>query len=65
MDPLKPSAALLCKLGSVIVHCDEMTSADGHHFDRVAMQNLLADSDVKEWLDAMGRMAFLPVKRKP
>ena len=41
-DALKPTPALLCKIGSIIVHADEMLSADGHHFDRVALQGFLA-----------------------
>jgi len=64
-DTLKPSPALLCKLGSIAVHVDEMLSADGHAFDRVALQALMDDPDVKEWLAAMDKMAMVPRKRKP
>ena len=62
-DPLKPSAALLCKLGSIAVHAEEMTSPKGHHFDKAAMDTLLSDAEVKAWLAAMDKMAFLPKKR--
>jgi hypothetical protein len=62
-DPLKPSPSLLCKLGSVIVHVDELLSPSGHVFDREALKTVLQDAEVQEWLNAMNRLAFLPVKR--
>lgn len=64
MDMMKPSAALLCKLGSIAVHADELLSPDGHQFDRVALAALMADAEVKEWLTAMDGAAMLPKKRK-
>ena len=64
-DPLKPNAALLCKLGSIIVHFEEADSTDGHTFDEVAMRQLLADSDIRQWLAAMDAMAMIPNRRKP
>ena len=60
-DPLKPSVSLLSKLGSIVVHADEATSAGRHEFDIVAIKSLLDDTEVKEWITDMG--AFLPVKR--
>lgn len=62
-DPLKPGAALLCKLGSIAVHVEEMLSAKGHSFDRVALTTLLEDAEVKRWLQLMDGMAMLPKKR--
>ena len=62
-DPLNPSPALLCKLGSVIVHADELLSPFGHNFDREALKALLSDSDVSDWLNAMGELALIPLKR--
>jgi len=62
-DPLDPGATLLCKLGSIIVHAEELLSADGHPFDRHALETLLADPDVREWRERMDAMALLPVKR--
>jgi hypothetical protein len=59
-----PSVTLLVKLGSIAVHADEMMSDDGHKFDRIALQGLLADPEVAAWLQAMGKMAMLPLKRK-
>lgn len=63
MNPLAPSAALLCKLGSIIVHSEELTSIGAHDFDRVALEQLLQDPDVQEWMQAMDGMAMLPKKR--
>lgn len=60
-DPLKPSVALLSKLGSIAVHTQEMLSMKGHGFDRVAILGLLDDPEVKEWVKAMG--VYMPVKR--
>lgn len=63
-DPLKPSIPLIVKLGSAAVHADELLSSDGHEFDKVALQGLLDDPEVKTWLEAMTKMGMLPVKRK-
>lgn len=63
-DPLKPSATLLIKLGSLVVHADEFHSSDGHKFDKVAFDQLLKDPEVVAWMQAMDKMAFLPKKRK-
>ncbi len=65
MKVFTPTTVLLCKLGSIAVHADEMLSADGHEFDRVALQMLLADADVKQWLAEMDKMAMIPKKRQP
>ena len=63
MDMMKPSAALLCKLGSIAVHADELISPDGHQFDHVALASLMADAEVQEWIAAMDGAAMLPKKR--
>lgn len=63
MDPLKPNATLLVKLGSLIVHFEEWQSAKGHQFDRIAIETLQNDPDVQSWFAAMHKMAMLPVKR--
>lgn len=62
-DPLKPSMNLLVKLGSIVVHTEEMLSPTGHPFDKNAVDLLLRDSEVKGWLRRMGDMALLPVRR--
>jgi len=62
-EPTTLSLSLLVKLGSVAVHVDEFLSADGHPFDRAALEQLLRDSEVAEWLAAMDKLALLPKKR--
>lgn len=63
-DPLAPSAALLCKLGSILVHLEEwLDPIESNVLDLKAAEGLLADPEVLEWLAAMGEMALLPVKR--
>jgi hypothetical protein len=61
-DPLKPSPALLCKLGSILVHAEEWTSPKGHIFDHEAFKSAW-DAEVNEWMEEMRKAAFLPVKR--
>ena len=63
MNALSPSPSLLCKLASVVVHADEMNSAKGHQFDRIALESALHDPEVTEWIQEMVKMAMAPVKR--
>ena len=63
MNPLEPSAGLLCKLGSLIVHADEGSGKNAHPADIDAFLGLLRDPEVAEWLQAMRVLALLPVKR--
>lgn len=60
-DPLKPDVTLLIKLGSIIVHTEELWSPGGHEFDKIAAETLLKDPEIRDWIEAMG--AFLPLKR--
>lgn len=63
-DPLKPSVTALCKLGSIIVHAEELADPKtAHFFDKVAFTMLLKDPEVVEWMAGMKAMAMLPVKR--
>ena len=62
-DPLNPSPALLAKLGSIIVHCEEFVSATGHGFDEAAFRVLVEDAEVMEWMKAMRELAMIPEKR--
>jgi hypothetical protein len=62
-DPLKPELGLLIKLGSIAVHTEELLSTDGHQFDKVALETLFSDPEVKEWITKMTKMAMLPLKR--
>lgn len=61
-EVMNPPMSLLVKLGSLAVHVEEMLSAKGHDYDRNAIQTLLDDPEVKEWLAAMDKMSFLPKK---
>jgi hypothetical protein len=61
---LVPSASLLCKLGSIAVHADEMLSADGHRFDVESLKTCFVDGEVRAWLAEMDRLAMIPKKRK-
>lgn len=63
-NPLSPTPTLLCKLGSIIVHVDELHSPGGHGYDKIALEQLLADPEVTEWMKAMDGMAMLPKKRR-
>jgi hypothetical protein len=62
-NPLQPTPSLLSKLGSIAVHAEELLSPSGHAFDRHALESLMSDSEVREWIQQMDDMAFLPKKR--
>ncbi len=59
-NPLTPNSSLLASLGSIIVHFQEMLSSDGHEFDKRAVEGLLDDPRVVEWLEQMDQMVLLP-----
>lgn len=61
MSKFEISATLASKLASVVVHADEMLSAKGHHFDKIALEQACRDPEVLEWIESLGPMA--PVKR--
>mgnify|MGYP001566040157 CR=1 FL=1 len=58
-----PSLTLLVKLGSLVIHIEEMLSDTGHSFDIDAITSLLNDKEVKTWIAEMNKDALLPVKR--
>jgi hypothetical protein len=60
---LEPSPELLIALGSMIVHYEEFLSDKGNPVDLVVINDLRNQSIVKEWMDGMAEMAFLPLKR--
>jgi len=60
-DHLHPSLSLLAKLGSVLVHVDELLSTKGHNYDRIALTQALVDPEIKQWVKDMGPL--LPLKR--
>jgi len=62
-DPLKPKLDVLIKLGSIAVHVDEAISLKGHAFDVIALEGLLKDKDIINWIKEMDKMALLPKKR--
>lgn len=62
-NPFQPSAGLLAKLGSIAIHAEELLSPTGHVMDKAALESVLTDPEVTEWLDGMSAMAMLPVKR--
>lgn len=61
VDPQKPDLRLLAKLGSIVVHVEEMLSDATHEFDVAAVRALVQDADVQAWLKAMGPL--VPRKR--
>jgi hypothetical protein len=63
MDALSPPATVLIKLGSIARHVEELLSPEGHSFDRAALDALLADPEVTEWMQAADALALLPVRR--
>lgn len=62
-NPLTPSMALLCKIGSILTHVEESMSPGAHDFDLIAMKSALNDPEVQRWLGEMGSRALIPVKR--
>lgn len=50
------------KIGSALVHADELTSPDGHQFDHAALAVLLQDPEVTSFLRLLGPL--VPKKRK-
>jgi len=62
-DCLRPSVALLSKLGSIVIHLDEALSSDGHYFDKVSLEQLQSDPEVAAWIKSMDAMALIPKKR--
>jgi hypothetical protein len=62
-DVLQPEAGLLIKLGSALIHAEEFLSPDGHPLDKNTFDSLMQQPDVREWIDGMNELAFLPRKR--
>lgn len=61
---LKPSPSLCAKLGSVVVHAEELFSDNGHAFDRAALKTLLDDDDIALWIEDGRKLAMVPERRK-
>lgn len=62
-DPLKPSPAVLVRLGSALIHAEEAMSPTGEEVDRFGFAQLMKDPLVVEWIEGMNGLAMLPVKR--
>lgn len=60
---LRPEPNVLVKLGSLMVHADEITSPDAHEADAAAIRSLLSDPDIVAWREQMDALAFLPIMR--
>lgn len=63
MSALKPTESLLAKLGSIAVHAEEFIEPDRHLFDKIALEGLLQDPEIREWLNDMALLAMIPHKR--
>lgn len=59
----QPSVSLLTKLGTIIVHLEEMLNHTGHPYDLVTLTSLYADPEIQEWRKAMEKQSLLPLKR--
>ena len=67
-DPLKPSVQILARLGSAVVHAEEILSdpavaAMVNSLDRAAFWGLTNDEAVKEWIKAMDKKGLVARKR--
>ena len=62
-NPMRPSATLLIKIGSAMIHAEEMieTRFKNLDFDLPAFKTVSEDPEVRAWVRAMGPM--LPHKR--
>jgi hypothetical protein len=62
-DPLRPSITLLGKLGFIAVRIEEYLDTR-HDFDYLALRRLLADEEVRAWLEGMAAMAHIPRRKR-
>lgn len=63
IEPLAPDVRTLAKIGSILIHIEEFFGSGSHHFDKTAIDSLMADGDVIGWIEGMRKLALLPVKR--
>lgn len=61
---IETELSLLAKLGSLVVHCSELFSDDGHYFDKAAVDGIIRDPEVSKFVRTMAKMSLVPVKRK-
>ncbi len=69
-DVLHPPASTLVKVGSLVVHFMELEASKSKNgnwaaisFDTAAIETLLKDKEVVEWLREMTALGMLPVRR--
>jgi hypothetical protein len=62
-NSLKPTPAVLRKLGGIILRSAEIASPTGPALDKLALNALIADRDVQDWLTGMSDLALLPARR--
>ena len=63
MNAVAPPITVVIKLGSIARHVQELLGPTGHSFDKVALDGLLNDPEVVEWMTAADELALLPVLR--
>jgi len=63
VNPLKPSLALLVKIGSAVVHADEFMGPTGHPLDKTAFDDLMRNAELQTWLSDLTEKGYLPVRR--
>jgi hypothetical protein len=63
IEPLNPDVRTLAKIGSILAHVEEFFGSGSHHFDKAAIDSLMADPDVIGWIEGMRRLALLPAPR--
>lgn len=58
-----PTISLLVKLGSIARHAEEAIGPNGHPADWEAINSVLGDPEVSEWMAQLDSLSLLPVKR--
>lgn len=61
-EGMRISEALASKLASIVIHAEELFEPLGHGFDKIALQQAIAEPEVQAWIKELGPLA--PVKRR-
>jgi hypothetical protein len=56
--------SLSIKLASIVVHVEELLSPDGREADKNAILGLLADHEVRAFLEDPANRVYLPLMRR-
>lgn len=59
-DPLHPPLALLAKLGFIAVRACALLREKDPMFERLALDRLLNDTEVRDWMNQMAEAAYIP-----